>query len=130
LSLERPVESLGPKARSVEAHSPTDLLVPPALVASGRQNEAVARRYVRARERSAHMTAREWIDEFAARLGTPPPSEDDWNRILELAAEAAHSSERMAAPIACWLTSQSGRSLTEALEIAAGIASESATSGE
>ena len=76
------------------------------------------------------MTAREWIDEFAARLGTPPPSEDEWRQILELAAEAAHSSERMAAPIACWLTARSGSPLADAFTVAAGITSQAAPPGE
>jgi Domain of unknown function (DUF6457) len=76
-----------------------------------------------------HMTAREWIDAFAARLGTPPPSEDDFRRILELAAEAAHSSERMAAPVACWLAATAGRSLDDALTASAGITPESAPAG-
>jgi hypothetical protein len=37
------------------------------------------------------------------------------------AAEAAHSSERVAAPVACWIGARSGRSLTEPLEIAGRI---------
>ncbi len=40
------------------------------------------------------------------------------DEILRLAAIAAHASERIAAPIACYLTGVSGRSLDEAIEIA------------
>ena len=67
------------------------------------------------------MTAREWIDRFAAELGADPPSDEEFDAILELAAVAAHDSERIAAPVACWLGGVSGRSLTELQEIAEGI---------
>jgi hypothetical protein len=40
------------------------------------------------------------------------------DEILRLAALAAHASERIAAPIACYLTGVSGRSLAEGLEAA------------
>jgi hypothetical protein len=64
------------------------------------------------------MTAREWIDRFAAELGADPPSEDEFDAILELAAVAAHDSERVAAPVACWMGGGSGRSVTELQGIA------------
>jgi hypothetical protein len=67
------------------------------------------------------MTAREWIDKFAAELGADAPSDEEFNAILELAAVAAHDSERVAAPVACWLGGVSERSLTELQAIAAGI---------
>src|SRR5207249_12333436 len=38
--------------------------------------------------------------------------------ILELAAEAAHSSERVAAPVACWVAAKTGVPLNDALEAA------------
>jgi Domain of unknown function (DUF6457) len=59
------------------------------------------------------MNAREWIDAFAAEIGAEPPSADDIKRILDLAAVAAHSSERIAAPVACWVAGASGASLTD-----------------
>ena len=43
------------------------------------------------------MNAKEWIAAFAERLGTEPPSADEWAQLLDLAGEAAHSSERVAA---------------------------------
>ncbi|HEX2129415.1 MAG TPA: DUF6457 domain-containing protein [Solirubrobacterales bacterium] len=59
------------------------------------------------------MNAREWIDDFAAQIGAEPPTNDEMKRILDLAAVAAHSSERIAAPIACWLGGRTGASLEE-----------------
>lgn len=64
------------------------------------------------------MTAREWIDAYAERLGVPPPTEAEFATLLGLAAEAAHSSERVAAPVACWLAARAGRSPDAALAAA------------
>jgi ribosomal protein L12E/L44/L45/RPP1/RPP2 len=63
-------------------------------------------------------TAEEWIARFAEALGQPAPDEAQTAAILELASVAAHSSERRAAPIACWLAAQAGRDLDEALALA------------
>jgi hypothetical protein len=59
------------------------------------------------------MNAREWLDAFAAELGTEPPANDEVKAVLDLAAVAAHSSERIAAPVACWLGGRVGASLEE-----------------
>ncbi len=59
------------------------------------------------------MNAREWIDAFAAELGTDPPANEEVKAILDLAAVAAHSSERIAAPVACWIGGRVGASLEE-----------------
>ena len=59
------------------------------------------------------MNAREWIDAFAAEIGAEPPSADEIKRILDLAAVAAHSSERIAAPVACWVGGATGATLDE-----------------
>jgi hypothetical protein len=67
------------------------------------------------------MNAREWLSEFAQRLGTEPPDDDEFKAVLELAAEAAHNSERVAAPVACWLAAKSGTSLADALSTARSI---------
>jgi hypothetical protein len=64
------------------------------------------------------MTAEEWIERFARELGAEPPSEDEFSAILELAAEAAHSSERTAAPVACWIAGRTGRPLSELIDVA------------
>jgi hypothetical protein len=68
------------------------------------------------------MNAREWIDAYAARLGVDPPSADEFSTLLDLAGEAAHSSERVAAPVACWLTARAGKDPEEALAIAREVA--------
>jgi hypothetical protein len=68
------------------------------------------------------MNAREWIDAYAERLGTESPTADELKAILDLAAEAAHASERIAAPVACWLSAKAGRPLEESLALAQGIA--------
>jgi hypothetical protein len=73
---------------------------------------------LRYRRRGVAMTDREWLDAFARRLGVRAPSDDEHELILQLAAEAAHASERTAAPAACWLAAAAGRDLTEALEAA------------
>lgn len=64
------------------------------------------------------MTAEAWLDLFAKELGADAPSGERIDRILELAAEAAHSSERTAAPVACWIGAQTGMPLEELVEVA------------
>ena len=72
------------------------------------------------------MNANEWITIYAERLGTKPPSEEEFRAILDLAAEAAHASERVAAPVACWLAARAGTSLADALALAGDVAPSSA----
>ena len=67
------------------------------------------------------MDATSWIAAYAERLGVDAPSQDEFEAILALAAEAAHSSERVAAPVACWVAATAGVSLTDALVAAQGI---------
>jgi len=64
------------------------------------------------------MTADEWIAAYAAEIGAEPPGERTVSELLELAATAAHSSERIAAPIACYLAGRDGRPLSELHEVA------------
>jgi hypothetical protein len=64
------------------------------------------------------MTASEWLAAYAEKLGIPAPAEKDVNAVLALAGVAAHASERIAAPVACWLTAQAGVALGEAMELA------------
>jgi hypothetical protein len=68
------------------------------------------------------MTAEEWIRAFASEIGAAAPGPDEMNEILRLAGIAAHASERIAAPIACYLVGASGRSLTDALRVAQALA--------
>ncbi len=67
------------------------------------------------------MNATSWISAYAERLGADAPTRDEFEAILALAAEAAHSSERVAAPVACWVAAKAGVPLTDALEAARGI---------
>jgi hypothetical protein len=68
------------------------------------------------------VNAREWITAYAQRLGVEPPSTDDFKVILDLAGVAAHASERVAAPVACWVAAQAGVELADALQAAREIA--------
>ena len=68
------------------------------------------------------MNAQEWIAAFAERLGTEPPSSQEWSQLLDVAGEAAHSSERVAAPVACWVAARAGAAPGRALEVAREIA--------
>jgi hypothetical protein len=67
------------------------------------------------------MTAEEWVRTFAEQAGAPAPTQDQIDEILRLAAVAAHSSERIAAPIACWIAGTTGRPLAELRELAEGL---------
>jgi hypothetical protein len=53
-------------------------------------------------------SGREWLEGFAARLGLDPPDDATIETLLDLAGVAAHSSERIAAPIACYLIGRAG----------------------
>jgi hypothetical protein len=67
------------------------------------------------------MTADEWIAAFASEVGARAPDEDTTAELLELAATAAHSSERIAAPIACYIAGVTGAPVSELRAIADGI---------
>ena len=68
------------------------------------------------------MTAEEWVRTFAEQLGIEPPTEQQMDEILRLAAVAAHASERRAAPIACWIAGTTGRPVPELTGVAEGLA--------
>jgi len=55
------------------------------------------------------MNAQEWLEAYAAEIGDEAPDEETVGELLELAATAAHSSERIAAPIACFMAGRDGR---------------------
>jgi len=67
------------------------------------------------------MNAQEWIAAFADKLGTAEPTADEFDAILNLAGEAAHASERVAAPVACWLAAKAGVGLEDAIELARAV---------
>ena len=68
------------------------------------------------------MRADEWIEKFAAEIGARAPDEETVGELLELAATAAHGSERIAAPIACYMAGVTGAPISELRQIADGIA--------
>lgn len=65
-----------------------------------------------------NASAKEWVSAFARELGVDEPSDEEITAILALAGSAAHSSERTAAPLACWLAAKAGLSADEAVEAA------------
>ena len=75
------------------------------------------------------MNAKQWLAAFAEKLGTTAPSTEEFKQLLDLAGEAAHSSERVAAPVACWVTAKAGVSPAQALEIARTVAPASDADG-
>ncbi len=64
------------------------------------------------------MDATHWLTGYAQRLGIEPPTEEEVEQLLELAGVAAHASERIAAPVACWLTARAQIEPAAALAIA------------
>lgn len=69
------------------------------------------------------MTASEYLQAFAAEAGMPVPSAREIDELLELAGIAAHASERIAAPIACWIGGASGMPISDLLAAAQRVAS-------
>ena len=69
-------------------------------------------------ERSAgtSTTAAEWLAGFEAVIGADAPRPEVTEALLNLAGVAAHDSERIAAPIACWMAGVAGVDPAEALE--------------
>jgi hypothetical protein len=67
------------------------------------------------------MSREEWLRAFCARIGVEAPSTEEEAALLELASVAAHSSERPAAPLACWAAGKTGRSPEELREIARAV---------
>jgi hypothetical protein len=67
------------------------------------------------------MAREEWVRAFCERIGVDPPTAEEEGQLLELAAVAAHSSERTAAPLACWAAGKTGRSPGELRDIAGEI---------
>ena len=68
------------------------------------------------------MDAQEWISTFATRLGLEPIPQADIDALLDLASVAAHTSERLAAPLTCYLVGRAGISPSVAKAIADEIA--------
>jgi hypothetical protein len=64
------------------------------------------------------MNANDWLAAYAEKLGVPAPTKDELNAVLDLAGEAAHASQRIAAPVATWLAGRAGLNLAEAMRLA------------
>ena len=64
------------------------------------------------------MNAPDWLAAYAEKLGVAAPTTAELKAVLELAGEAAHASERIAAPVACWLAAKAGVELEAAMRLA------------
>ena len=63
-------------------------------------------------------SASQWIRAFCEEIGSETPTDEQMDAVLRLASVAAHSSERIAAPISCWIAGRTGRPLEELIAIA------------
>jgi hypothetical protein len=70
------------------------------------------------------LNAKEWVAAYAEQLGADTPSAQEWSVILDLAGEAAHASERIAAPLACWVAAKAGVEADQALAAARKVAAD------
>jgi hypothetical protein len=70
------------------------------------------------------MNAKEWISAFSEEVGAEPPTPIEWSQLLDLAGVAAHASERVAAPVSCWVAARAGVSPEQALAAARSISGE------
>jgi hypothetical protein len=64
------------------------------------------------------MNAEGWIAAYAEKLGVGPPSPKQVEQLLAVAGIAAHTSERQAAPVSCWVAATAGVSAEQALRAA------------
>ena len=64
------------------------------------------------------MNAPDWLAAYAEKLGVDAPTTAELKAVLELAGEAAHASERIAAPVAGWLAAKAGVELEAAMRLA------------
>lgn len=75
------------------------------------------------------QTAQEWVALFAADLGVSSPTAEEFSELLELAAIAARASERIAAPVTCWLAARAGLDAAAALAAGKRLAGEGGPEG-
>jgi Domain of unknown function (DUF6457) len=68
------------------------------------------------------MDGNAWIVRFAERLGVEAPDPALMEELLALAGDAAHASERIAAPIACYLVGIADADVATARRLAAEVA--------
>ncbi len=60
----------------------------------------------------------EFLEAYAAEIGAPIPSREEIDALLEMASIAAHGSERVAAPLACWMGGTAGIPVADLLSAA------------
>jgi hypothetical protein len=84
--------------------------------------EMPSRRRPPADSASPALGAEEWLERFAAALSVEPPTEGERQQLLALAGIAAHASERIAAPLTCWLVGRAGVDPEVALTLASKLA--------
>jgi C4-dicarboxylate transporter len=65
---------------------------------------------------------KDWLERYAAELGTTAPDDEEVAVLLALAGVAAHASERTAAPISCFIAARAGVDPVDALSIAKRLA--------
>jgi len=63
------------------------------------------------------MTRDEWLLRLAAELGVAPPTAAETEALLAVAGVSAHTAERTAAPLSCWLAARAGLAPTDALAV-------------
>jgi hypothetical protein len=68
------------------------------------------------------MTRDEWLAALAREAGIERPSLQEVRDLLDLAATAAHASERTAAPLSCWMAGRAGVPAGELLAAAERVA--------
>jgi len=69
-------------------------------------------------------TTAEWVSAYAEAAGISPPNQNDIDVLLQLAAIAAHASDRTAAPITCWIAATAGLTPARALALAESLAAD------
>lgn len=62
------------------------------------------------------MTGQDFAQRVAKQLGLAPLEGDEIDELLTIASNAAHASERLAAPLCTYLAGKSGRPLDDVLD--------------
>ena len=63
-------------------------------------------------------------EEVGDRTGYAAPGLGEIDALLDIAGEAAHASERQAAPLTCWLVAKAGLDPFEALDVVRRVAAQ------
>jgi 1,6-anhydro-N-acetylmuramate kinase len=71
------------------------------------------------------MDANTWLAAYAEKIGVSAPTKDGLKAVLDLAGVAAHSSQRIAAPVATWMAGRAGVGLDEAMRLAEQVPTDS-----